>query len=746
MRHIRPSIYTILVLIGLLLSALAVLLITPMGTNILIKAVGLSLPGQLKIERIEGSITKGISFTELTYTDAMLDVHIIRCNLDWKMTLHPWHQTILIDNVHIGTLQVHASDTKPIKNKAHRDIELPSIPFDLQVNRLTIDELQIGQIKLDQLQIQASLNNKQLNIALTSGENSLNITGNLPDQLQCNASISQPQFIHPALANLRTNISVKGEITGSQRGKLTIAITPGLFQTPGDSSIPPIPFKGGTLSVILKPNMLQAIGHFTLNPNEIIDMSLRLPEFEWMQATSLLSQSLDGEVKLNVGSLDFLHGLSPMVSDLRGQLSACLTIKGTLGNPDVQGTLKLLDGGLSIPDAGVTFNSIQVTLASHNKHWEAMGSIGNNDGHEINVKGKGEFSPRLHGSVSITADNFPAFKTAEYTIHLSPQLTMNIDNEKLDITGTIVVPTARFKPMLFSNTLNLTDDAVFVSNETAKKSSPVHVNTDIYIKIGDDVVIDAEGLHGFLGGEVQITRPPAGPMIVDGELTIHDGSYKAYGQDLAIKDGQLLFSGATPSNPKISLRAVRTFNNTSQFSGSNQLFDFNASNIQTIDFGNHVMVGVEVGGYLNAPKVRLFSVPSSLSQADILSLILLGKPANQASHSGGQLLLTAMSAMNLNSGTKGLQLLSQLKQALGVDFNVQSNAKSNQTSNTTASDTSFVVGKSLSKRLYLSYNIGVFQENSNVLILKYLLNKYFSFQVTASSTGNGMDFLYTAQP
>ena len=105
--------------------------------------------------------------------------------------------------------------------------------------------------------------------------------------------------------------------------------------------------------------------------------------------------------------------------------------------------------------------------------------------------------------------------------------------------------------------------------------------------------------------------------------------------------------------------------------------------------------------------------------------------------------MTAMSAMNLDSGTKGMQLLTQLKDALGVDFDVQSRPS---TSNSTASDTSVVLGKSLSKRLYLSYNVGVFQENSNVLTLKYLLNRYFSVQVTTNNVGNGLDLLYTASP
>jgi len=93
-----------------------------------------------------------------------------------------------------------------------------------------------------------------------------------------------------------------------------------------------------------------------------------------------------------------------------------------------------------------------------------------------------------------------------------------------------------------------------------------------------------------------------------------------------------------------------------------------------------------------------------------------------------------------------MQLLSQLKQTLGLDFNVQNNTKYNQASNNSAANTSLAVGKALSKRLHLSYNIGMFQKNSNVLTLKYLLNKYFSVQVTTSSSGNGLDLLYSSPP
>ena len=192
------------------------------------------------------------------------------------------------------------------------------------------------------------------------------------------------------------------------------------------------------------------------------------------------------------------------------------------------------------------------------------------------------------------------------------------------------------------------------------------------------------------------------------------------------------------------IRAIRTFKKSdTNIANSNQLLDFSAASIDTTDVSSQTTVGVELSGRLNAHKIKLFSIPPTLSQSDILSMLILGKPASQASKAGGQLLLAAISSMNLDSGSKGLQLLEQLKQTLGVDFNVQDNPRYNQAASQTGDNTALVVGKSLSKRIYLSYNIGLMQNNNNVFTLKYLLNKFFSIQVTASDTGSGLDLLYT---
>lgn len=591
--------------------------------------------------------------------------------------------------------------------------------------------------------LRASVNyvEKKFDATLSLGPNTINLRGKLPYQWQARANLPEPHLLHPSLSGLQTTVQGKATVSSPQKGALTLTVRPGVYQSAQDTAIPAVQFKGGHVSVNLTPNALQGTGKLTIDRHKILDLSLRLPNYR-LDKPTLPTQPLNGKISLHVDSLDFLQGLSEDIEKLQGQFNLSLTATGTLNKPEINGELALTHASLFIPELNLTLNPIRAKFTSQNKQWKADGSIGSK-GKTITLDGQGRFTPEVTGSLKIQGDSFPIMQTAEYTIDISPDLNIGFKPNAVDVSGTVLVPSAKLKPISFSSSVNLNEDAVFAS-ERKDKTMPLNITMDVLLKMGQNVALDVKGLHGFLDGAIHIKQFPQGEPYGVGELTIRDGKYQAYGQDLTIEKGQLLFTGGMLSNPGISLRAVRYFKNaTTSFGGSNQLFDFNPENIQTLNFSRKTTVGIDISGRLSTPKITLFSIPSNLSQADILSMLILGKPASQASQSGGQLLLTAISSMNLDSGAKGMHLIDQLKDTLGFDINVQSGSEYNQQSGQVTDSTAFVVGKALSKRLYLSYNIGILGQDSNVLTLKYLLNKFFSIQVTASDEGSGIDFLYT---
>lgn len=573
----------------------------------------------------------------------------------------------------------------------------------------------------------------------TLGANQVHIQGKTPYPLQGTLKLPQPGLLHPALSGLNSTLDAAIDIKDAQHGTLKGNLHSGVYRTPDEPNIEPIPFEGGYVNLNLTPQGLKGKAALTIDRHKQLAANLQLPQFR-LHSLAPATQPLSGELHLDVNALNFLAGISKAIEDPKGQINAVIKADGTLANPVFSGHLELKSASVYLPDQDLKLNPIELTLTTQNRQWKGTGSIGAN-GKSLLLSGDGYIAPVPKGQVSIRGQAFPIMKTAEYSFLVSPDLTIQFEPNLVDIQGSVLVPSGEVKPISFSDTVDLTSDAVFVSDK--KQAEPINISTDVTLTMGDDVKLDVKGLQGLLQGSLKIKKIPKGEPFAIGELRVQDGSYKAYGQDLNISHGELLFTGGRITNPGIRLRAVRHFNNTSGFSGSNQIFDFTRGNIQSLDFTDQVTVGIEVTGRIETPEVRLFSIPSSLSQADTLSMLLLGKPASQASSSGGQLLLSAISSMNLDSGTKGTQLLQQMQNTLGLDFDMQTTSSFNQQSNEVTDQTAFVVGKPLSDRLYLSYNIGLFQEDSNVLTLKYMLNKFFSIQVTASDSGSGIDLLYS---
>lgn len=567
--------------------------------------------------------------------------------------------------------------------------------------------------------------------------------GTLPWHWKFNLQLLQNYNPDSKQPGLYSTISLQGDIKDKNKGTFDLSISPGHYQLPAGQKLTSLNFEGGSLKAILSPQKLSGKGSLAIDANKKITLAFNLPGFA-LNKGIFAKQPVSAELILLVNSLDFLKGFNAKISDLNGQLSASLKTKGTLENMPIESKITLNKGNLTIPELGLNLNPIELTIKGKNQFWEANGSIGSANT-SLLLKGKGAFTPDLKGEFTLKGTNFPIANSNEYQVKISPQLNLLFTQSNLNITGAILVPFAKIKPHTFSNSLAVSEDIIFSTQLKESPRATFNSTMDVNVTMGDEVELTLKGLHATLAGTVNLIQHPQGPINAKGELTVKQGEYKAYGQDLAIEQGELIFTGGRLNNPGINLRAQKKIEKSAaDITSSNQLFDFNNNNLQNANLQEGMIVGVEVTGRLTAPKILLFSNPPILSQADILSMLVLGRPASHANKAGGQLLLAAISSMNLGNGTNGTQLLEQLKQKLGFDLNVQTNSNYNLVTNKVSDNTAVVVGRSLSKRVYVSYNVGLSQSDPNVLTLKYLLNKFLSIQISSSTTGNGIDILYTS--
>jgi translocation and assembly module TamB len=184
-------------------------------------------------------------------------------------------------------------------------------------------------------------------------------------------------------------------------------------------------------------------------------------------------------------------------------------------------------------------------------------------------------------------------------------------------------------------------------------------------------------------------------------LSVAEGKYSAYGRKLDIKRGRLLFSGGPVDNPVIDLRATKEFPD--------------------------VTAGVDVRGTLLAPHLSFFSDPP-LPQSQIQSLILAGGSLSSAPGS-------TAGAGNLAAGQAAAILGQQYGPLVGIeDVSVESDI---------TNETSLVLGRYLSPRLYVSYGISL-TESLNVIKLRYTLGDHWAVKIEAGQA-RGADLVYSIE-
>lgn len=107
---------------------------------------------------------------------------------------------------------------------------------------------------------------------------------------------------------------------------------------------------------------------------------------------------------------------------------------------------------------------------------------------------------------------------------------------------------------------------------------------------------------------MQIRARPGREMTANGGLDVR-GRYKAYGQDLTITRGQLVWNNNIVSDPRVNIRAQR------------RIADITA--------------GIDVSGRAQSPRAQVWSDPV-MSQSEALSYLVLGRKLATASSDENQ--------------------------------------------------------------------------------------------------------------
>ena len=398
-----------------------------------------------------------------------------------------------------------------------------------------------------------------------------------------------------------------------------------------------------------------------------------------------------------------LIGLLPLLVDTidnaAGDVAVDFAVAGRVGAPLLEGEARLSNGSLDFYQANLRLRQLSSTIRLRDSGLtlKAAGKAG--DG-TLDIDGRLRWLDRqLNGELTLKGENLLVADVPEARIHASPDLRFVLDGRQMNVTGRVEIPEARITPADTAGAVLVsTDERIVRAEDQEGDSGRFEVITDVSVTLGRKVHISAYGLRGTVAGTVRARTAPRQATVASGEFEIVNGVYEAYGKELEVERGKLLFTGGPITDPGVDLRATR-------------------------DLPGYE-VGVIARGPLRRPQLTLFSEPG-LPQHQIASMLLVGRSSIQEDPGN-----VDESVGMTEQG--GAMLAGQLGKYVGLD-------DVGLTQDDDAG-TELVIGKYLSPRFYVSYGISLVEE-INTLKLRYTIGDRWTISAE-SGDENAADIEY----
>jgi translocation and assembly module TamB len=391
----------------------------------------------------------------------------------------------------------------------------------------------------------------------------------------------------------------------------------------------------------------------------------------------------------------------PDIDRAAGHFVADMQVAGTLGTPRLSGAVKLTNGEMDLYQVNLSLRQVTMEARLSDSGLDFSGGAHAGAG-TVSASGRVEWRNLLpYGKFQLQGTNLRVADVPEAQIDASPDLNFDIQGHRIEVTGKVAVPYAKIQPMDITNSVRASPDEVLVGSEVDDPKKRFEVVSTITLVLGDKVNIDAAGLTGRLTGSVTVRSGYDAITRGTGELSVAEGKYTAYARKLDIERGRLIFTGGPIDDPGIDVRAVKEFPD--------------------------VKAGVNVRGTLLQPRMTFFSDPP-LPQSQIASLVLAGGSLDSASRSSG--------AGNAALGQGAALLAAQLGSRVGIpDVSLETDPIANETS--------LVLGRYLSPRLYVSYGVSL-TEQLNTFKLRYTLGDHWTVK-TELGTARGADLVFSIE-
>lgn len=452
-----------------------------------------------------------------------------------------------------------------------------------------------------------------------------------------------------------------------------------------------------------------------LNDNLVSHVELMGPEIGQANANVELhglsqKQTIHSALSIHDFTLDPFAPLLTDITVLEGHLNTQLTVTGALENPVLNGDMQIRNGALASPLLPSKISDLQqhITFKGRKTAFSGPFKLGQGQG---DISGEIDWQQGIKGQLEVVGNEMEVDYKNLFRAKLSPDLKIAFSPQGAEVTGEMSIPYARVKVRdLPPDAISPSDDVVFVGENPTSKEVPWAMHLDVKVSIDNEntnqVKLDAFGLTSDLQGNFRLSNNTE-VLIGDGELQLVNGRYKAYGQDLIIRKGEILFSGPLDS-PSFDIEAVR----------------------DPLKTDDDVIAGIRVSGLADQPEISVFSEPD-LEQSETLSYLLRGQSIQASSDTSSD---TMLANVLIGFGlSKSENKITRAGNKLGIDDLALSTTGQGD-------ETKLAISGYIAPGVQLRYGVGVFDSASEVALRYQLFPKLYLEAV--SGLNNALDMYY----
>jgi translocation and assembly module TamB len=478
--------------------------------------------------------------------------------------------------------------------------------------------------------------------------------------------------------------------------------------------------QGGNLNFVINRNGLNSNLKLNLLDKSELSAQANLANFNRIPLAAV--QPVKATINAQFADLAILPTFVPQAENTYGKVVMLADITGNLTKPIIKGTVTVLDAGGEIPELGLILRDLQVRVQDDGADkLNIQAQVRSGDG-ELHVTGDVllPLGRDWSSNLRLRGENFTAIDQTTLWALISPDININANSKQIKLNGKLLVPKAHITPPGGGvSAVRVTNDLVIINplnpQPPPKPAPAIDIISNINVILGDEVRFEGLGFTSNFTGNLQVSSRGQQLPTASGEIRIAEGRYKAYGQNLHIEDGRILYTGGRLDNPGLDIRAFRQIRGTSSF-GATRV--------------DGVVAGLHIVGSAQNPRINLYSQPT-MDQSNILSYIVLGRPASQAGSGGEQALLAAAASASLAQGDS---LIKDLGKNFGLD-------EIGISADDGVEEAALTLGKYLTPNLYISYGMGLF-EAKNILKMRYQLSQRWAIESSQSGSDSGIDLKF----